>query len=138
MSRARTVFLGRCFAVVGSVCLLGLLAPLAVLLPFAYRVAGQFAEVGRAGATQEPVSTGLGEPSLLTTTGIGSGLGLLGVLLVGVAVCEFRFAAPWLHRVLRVGVVCLLLVFPAGTLVALVLLLILRRYAQLSARPAVV
>ena len=118
---------GRFLAMLGSVCLLG---PLVAFVFTFYTMARQFDAVAQTGVVPGADSTQQAVRSAFTVTGIGLSAGLVGVILVCIAIFGFRFAASWLRGALIVGAVGLLPAMPVGTVFAVVLFLALRRHSR--------
>ena len=71
----------------------------------------------------------------LTATAIGIAIGIVGVILVCIAVVACRFTPPWLLRALVVASLLWLIIFPVGTIAAAIALVVLARNRHIFAPP---
>ena len=111
---------------------------MAAILFTVYTVGRQFTTTAQASSVIDPAKVNQMVGATLKATILGLNLGLLGMVLVCVAIFVFRFAAPWLRSVLMVGAVSLLPAIPIGTVVAFVLFFVRRRIPQASNLPTAV
>ncbi len=89
--------------------------------------------IGMLGAFQTMGSEGMGKPESLAddigvaliTTAIGLCIGLIGLILMLIAIFRFKYRAPWLFWFLMVWSILMLFNFPIGTVLGIGLLVYL-------------
>ncbi|WP_309385238.1 MotA/TolQ/ExbB proton channel family protein [Cerasicoccus frondis] len=100
--------------------------------------------IGMLGAFKDISDGGMGEPEALAdsislalvTTAIGLVLGLIGIVLLAIALFGCRYRAPWFYTFLLVISIIWMLNFPIGTILGVLLLLyILNRKDEFQTQP---
>ena len=110
--------IGRFLAVVGAICLY---APLAGFYMTVTAMTRSFTGMSPSTAATDPSPSSSAMGDALMATMMGYGISAVGIGLVCLAIFAFSFRPRWLHSAFMGGSLFWLIVFPFGTIIAIVL-----------------
>ncbi|MBV1911236.1 MAG: MotA/TolQ/ExbB proton channel family protein [Kangiellaceae bacterium] len=116
--RQQTSIAGKWLAIVGSIFLLGL--PIGVLSTIISMIE-LFQSITLYGEGDPKVMAG-GISQALISTVLGVVVALPGAVLLAISILFFKHRKPWVYRVSIVAAIFTLLMFPIGTIVAIIIL----------------
>ena len=115
----------------------GLVLQLCALGTLIFSLVGILREFDKMSAESDPSKLAGGISSALTPMAAGSVVGLVGIILISIALFSLRYRAPWFRTMLWVLAIIWLPAFPVGTILGVILIIYLIKHKNEFKVPAI-